>query len=69
MDVIKAANDQMLAVRSEFDGMHDLCRKAGESGKLLFDAYPRLKMINRARKNLERTLKEVSKISRTTALD
>ena len=59
MDVIKAANDQMLAVRSEFEGMHELCRKAGEQGKLLFDAYPRLKMINRARKNLERTLKEV----------
>eukprot|EP00624_Nannochloropsis_granulata_P000230 evm.model.NODE_10862_length_9145_cov_23.780865.2 len=60
MDVIQAANDQMAAVRGEFEGMHELCRKAGEQGKLLFDAYPRLKMINRARKNLERTLKEVT---------
>jgi hypothetical protein len=60
MDVIQAANNQMAAVRGEFEGMHELCRKAGEQGKLLFDAYPRLKMINRARKNLERTLKEVT---------
>jgi len=60
MDVIQAANEQMAAVRGEFEGMHELCRKAGEQGKLLFDAYPRLKMINRARKNLERTLKEVT---------
>jgi len=60
MDVIQAADDQMVAVRGEFEGMHELCRKAGEQGKLLFDAYPRLKIINRARKNLERTLKEVT---------
>ena len=59
MDVIQAANNQMAAVRGEFEGMHELCRKAGEQGKVLFDPYPRLKMVNRARKNLERTLKEV----------
>lgn len=60
MDVIQTANDQMVAVRGEFEGMYELCRKAGEQGKVLFDAYPRLKLINRARKNLERTLKEVT---------
>lgn len=59
MDVIQAANEQMAAVRGEFEGMHELCRKAGEQGKVLFDGYPRLRMVNRARKNLERTLKEV----------
>ncbi len=59
MDVIQAANEQMVAVRGEFEGMHDLCRRAGDQGKLLFDAYPRLRIVNRARKNLERTLKEV----------
>lgn len=59
MDVIQAANEQMGCVRGEFEGMHDLCRRAGEQGKLLFESYPRLKTVNRARKNLERTLKEV----------
>lgn len=60
MDVIRAANEQMAAVRGEFEGMHELCRRAGEQGRVLFDGYPRLRMVNRARKNLERTLKEVS---------
>jgi hypothetical protein len=59
MDVIQAANEQMAAVRGEFEGMHELCRRAGEQGRVLFDGYPRLRMVNRARKNLERTLKEV----------
>lgn len=59
MDVIQAANEQMGRVRGEFEGMHDLCRRAGEQGKLLFDAYPRLRIVSRARNNLERTLKEV----------
>ena len=36
--------------------------QAGEQGKLLFDAYPRLKQINRARKNLEKTLTEVRSV-------
>lgn len=47
MDVIKAANEQMVSLRSEFENMHELCRKAGESGKLVFDAYPNLKKVNR----------------------
>lgn len=59
MDVLQAANEQMGRVRGEFEGMHELCRRAGSQGKLLFEAYPRLKIVNRARKNLERTLKEV----------
>jgi hypothetical protein len=27
MDVIRAANEQMHKLRSEFEGMHELCRK------------------------------------------